>query len=176
VVAHFHTTLISSVFFGGFAGLYFWFPKMFGRMMNEALGKIHFWLTFIFFNAIFGPMHLVGLGGMMRRIANPTQYDFLKPIEPLNVFITLAAILLILSQITFVINFLWSLNAGKVATANPWEANTLEWSTTSPPPHDNFTITPTVYRGPYEYSSPEAAEDWLPQDRELIKSSKAAGS
>jgi cytochrome c oxidase subunit 1 len=71
---------------------------------------------------------------------------------------------------------LWSLNAGKVATANPWEANTLEWSTTSPPPHDNFTITPTVYRGPYEYSSPEAAEDWLPQDRELIKSSKAAGS
>lgn len=104
VVAHFHYTLIAKVFFAAFAGIYFWFPKMFGRMMNEALGKIHFWLTFIFFNAVFGPMHLVGLGGMMRRIANPTQYDFLKPIEPLNVFITLAAILLILSQITFVIN------------------------------------------------------------------------
>jgi cytochrome c oxidase subunit I len=78
-----------------------------------------------------------------------------------------------LSQITFVINFFWSLVAGKVAPANPWEANTLEWSTTSPPPHENFAVTPTVYRGPYEYSSPEAAADWLPQDRELIQSSKA---
>src|SRR5574341_1771564 len=121
VVAHFHYTLISNVFFGGFAGLYYWFPKMFGRMMNETLGKIHFWLTFIFFNLIFGPMHLVGVGGMMRRIANPTQYDFLKPIEPLNIFITLMAILLILSQITIVVNFFWSLFAGRVAAANPWQ-------------------------------------------------------
>ena len=133
VVAHFHYTLISNVFFAGFGALYFWFPKMFGRMMNETLGKIHFWLTFAFFNLIFGPMHLVGLGGMMRRIANPTQYDFLKPVEPLNIFITLMAILLICSQIVFAINFFWSLFAGKVAPANPWQANTLEWSTSSPP-------------------------------------------
>lgn len=176
VVAHFHYTLISNVFFAAFAGIYFWFPKMFGRMMNEALGKIHFWLTFIFFNAIFGPMHLVGLGGMMRRIANPTQYDFLKPIEPLNVFITVAAILLILSQIIFVINFFSSLLAGKTATANPWQANTLEWSTSSPPPHENFATIPTVYRGPYEYSLPDFSEDWLPQNRDIAKPSKLAVS
>jgi cytochrome c oxidase subunit 1 len=167
VVAHFHTTLISSVFFGGFAGLYFWFPKMFGRMMNETLGKIHFWLTFICFNAVFVPMHLVGLGGMMRRIANPMQYQFLKHLEPLNQFITLAAILLLLSQLFFVINYFWSLARGKVAANNPWQANTLEWSTTSPPPHENFAAAPVVYRGPYEYSSADSGDDWLPQDRPL---------
>ncbi len=174
VVAHFHYTLFSVVFFGGFAGIYFWFPKMFGRMMNEALGKIHFWLTFIFFNSVFIPMHLVGLRGMMRRIANPMQYEFLKPLEPLNQFITFSAILLLLSQLFFVINFFMSLVRGKAAERNPWQANTLEWTTTSPPPHENFTITPTVYRGPYEYSSPESAEDWLPQDRPLT-APRAAG-
>ena len=174
VVAHFHYTLISNVFFAGFAGLYYWFPKMFGRMMNEALGKIHFWLTFIFFNAVFGPMHLVGVGGMMRRISNPTQYDFLKPVEPLNMFITLMAILLLVSQLAFVINFLWSLLAGKVATANPWRSNTLEWTTSSPPPHENFAATPVVHRGAYEYSVPHAQDDWLPQDFDSDKASKAA--
>jgi cytochrome c oxidase subunit I len=167
VVAHFHYTLFSVVFFGSFAGLYFWFPKMFGRMMNEALGKIHFWLTFIFFNAVFIPMHLVGLRGMMRRIANPMQYEFLKPLEPLNQFITISAILLLLSQFFFVINFFMSLMRGKAAERNPWQANTLEWTTTSPPPHENFSTTPTVYRGPYEFSLPDTAEDWLPQDRPL---------
>jgi len=173
VVAHFHYTLFSAVFFGGFAGIYFWFPKMFGRMMNEALGKIHFWFTFVFFNAVFIPMHLVGLRGMMRRIANPMQYEFLKPLEPLNMFITLAAILLLLSQVTFVVNFFWSLARGKVAGRNPWQANTLEWTTDSPPPHGNFAEVPSVYRGPYEYSSPESAEDWLPQDRPLTTSRAA---
>jgi len=167
VVAHFHYTLFSVVFFGSFAGIYFWFPKMFGRMMNEALGKIHFWLTFIFFNSVFIPMHLVGLRGMMRRIANPMQYEFLKPLEPLNQFITLSAIVLLLSQFFFVINFFMSLVRGKAAERNPWQANTLEWTTTSPPPHENFSTTPTVYRGPYEYSSPDSAEDWQPQDRPL---------
>jgi len=174
VVAHFHYTLFSAVFFGGFAGLYFWFPKMFGRMMNEALGKIHFWLTFIFFNSVFIPMHLVGLRGMMRRIANPMQYEFLKPLEPLNQFITLSAILLLLSQFFFVINFFMSLARGKAAERNPWQANTLEWTTDSPPPHGNFAEVPSVYRGPYEYSSPESAEDWLPQDRPLSAPRAAA--
>ena len=173
VVAHFHYTLFSAVFFGGFAGIYFWFPKMFGRMMNETLGKIHFWLTFIFFNAVFIPMHLVGLSGMMRRISDPMQYEFLKPLAPLNMFITLAAILLLLSQVTFVVNFFWSLARGKVADRNPWQANTLEWTTDSPPPHGNFAEVPSVYRGPYEYSSPESAEDWLPQDRPLTTSRAA---
>ncbi len=167
VVAHFHYTLFSSVFFAGFAGLYFWFPKMFGRMMNETLGKLHFGLTFIFFNAVFIPMHFVGLKGMMRRIANPTQYPFLEPVHSLNIFITVAAILLLLSQLLFVINFFWSLKAGKKAGRNPWQANTLEWVASSPPPHDNFERVPAVYRAPYEYSSPEAAADWLPQNQPL---------
>jgi cytochrome c oxidase subunit 1 len=164
VVAHFHYTLFSNVFFGGFAGIYFWFPKMFGRMMNETLGKIHFWLTFIFFNGVFIPMHLVGLGGMMRRISNPMQYEFLKPIEPLNMFITLMAILLILTQLVFVVNFFWSMMRGQVAEDNPWQANTLEWTTASPPPHANFATAPAVYRWPYDYSLPDAATDWLAQN------------
>jgi cytochrome c oxidase subunit I len=164
VVAHFHYTLFSNVFFGGFAGIYFWFPKMFGRMMNETLGKVHFWLTFILFNAVFIPMHLVGLRGMMRRIANPLQYEFLKPIEPLNMFITLMAILLILSQAVFAINFFWSLARGKVAERNPWQANTLEWTTSSPPPHENFSTRPAVHRWPYDYSLPGSMNDWVPQN------------
>jgi len=173
IVAHFHFTLFSAVFFAGFAGLYFWFPKMFGRMMNETLGKIHFWLTFVFFNAVFIPMHFVGLGGMMRRIANPMQYEFLQPLQPLNILITVAAIVLLLSQLLFVINFFWSLRAGKKAESNPWQANTLEWSTLSPPPHANFEKIPTVYRSPYEYSLPEAPQDWLPQDLPLTSPAAA---
>ncbi|MEE8325852.1 MAG: cbb3-type cytochrome c oxidase subunit I [candidate division NC10 bacterium] len=165
VVSHFHYTLFSAVFFGGFAGIYYWFPKMFGRMMNETLGKIHFWLTFIFFNAVFFPMFFLGAGGMMRRIYNPLQYEFLQSLQPLNVFITYAAIVLFLGQLPFVVNFFWSLWAGKKAEQNPWEANTLEWTTPSPPPHGNFEAIPVVYRGPYEYSLPEVSEDWLPQDR-----------
>jgi cytochrome c oxidase subunit 1 len=168
VVAHFHYTLFSVTFFAVFAGIYFWFPKMFGRMMNETLGKLHFWLTFVFFNAVFVPMFLLGLGGMMRRIANPMQYDFLQPLQPMNVFATIASILLLLGQIPFVINFFWSLVAGEVAERNPWQANTLEWSAPSPPPHGNFEIVPVVYRGPYEYSHPSVPEDWLPQDRPAV--------
>ncbi|OGQ77855.1 MAG: cytochrome c oxidase subunit I [Deltaproteobacteria bacterium RIFCSPLOWO2_12_FULL_60_19] len=167
IVAHFHYTLFSAVFFAGFAGLTYWFPKMFGRMMNEQLGKLHFWLTFVFFNAVFIPMHVVGLGGMMRRISDPTQYEFLRPLQPLNQFITVAAILLLLSQLVFVVNFFRSLICGKVAERNPWQANTLEWRVPSPPPHENFDAIPVVYHGPYEYNSSEAAVDWLPQDRRV---------
>jgi cytochrome c oxidase subunit 1 len=175
VVAHFHYTLFSAIFFGGFAAIYYWYPKMFGRMMHETLGKIHFWMTFVFFNAVFFPMFFLGAGGMMRRIANPLQYDFLKPLQPLNVFITIGAILLFLGQLPFVVNFLWSLWAGEKAASNPWEANTLEWSAPSPPPHDNFEAIPVVYRGPYEYSAPEAPEDWLPQDRPVKAQPATAG-
>jgi cytochrome c oxidase subunit 1 len=173
VVAHFHYTLFSALFFAGFAGLYFWFPKMFGRMMNELLGKLHFWLTFLLFNAIFIPMFFVGAGGMMRRIANPMQYEFLRPLQPINVFITIASILLLLGQLPFVLNFFWSLFAGKVAERNPWHANTLEWSAPSPPPHGNFDTVPVVYRGPYEYSHPSVSEEWLPQDRPTMPTATA---
>ena len=175
VVAHFHYTLFSAIFFGGFAAIYYWYPKMFGRMMHETLGKIHFWMTFVFFNAVFFPMFFLGAGGMMRRIANPLQYEFLRPLQPLNVFITISAIVLLIGQLPFVVNFLWSLWAGEKAASNPWEANTLEWSAPSPPPHNNFEAIPVVYRGPYEYSSPEAPEDWFPQDRPVQARPATAG-
>ena len=165
VVAHFHYTLFPATIFGGFAGLYFWFPKMFGRMMNEMLGKVHFWLTLVFFNAVFLPMFILGMGGHMRRIYDPLQYEFLKPLQPINEFVTIAAILLLVGQIPFVINFFWSIFSGPPAERNPWNANTLEWSAPSPPPHGNFESPPTVYRGPYVFSRPGQDEDWLPQDR-----------
>jgi cytochrome c oxidase subunit 1 len=165
VVAHFHYTLFSAAIFGGFAGLYYWFPKMFGRLMSEVWGKIHFGFTFVFFNLVFGPMFLLGMGGQMRRLYDPTQYDFLKPQQPVNEWITIAAIILLIGQIPFVTNFFWSMFKGKTAGRNPWQANTLEWSAPSPPPHGNFEALPRVYHGAYVYSAPEAEEDWLPQDR-----------
>ena len=168
IVAHIHYVVFGGSVFGIFAGIYYWFPKMFGRMMNETLGKIHFWLTFVAFNCVFFPMHILGVGGMMRRIYNPMQYEFLQPLQPINVFITISAICLGLAQIPFVINFFWSLFAGKQAALNPWQANTLEWSAPSPPPHGNWgEHLPTVYHGPYEYSVPDVAEDYAPQDRPL---------
>jgi cytochrome c oxidase subunit 1 len=164
VVAHFHYTLISVTLFAAFAGLYFWFPKMFGRMLNRPLGWIHFIGTFVFFHATFIPMHFVGIAGMMRRISETAKYEFLEPVEPLNRWITITAILLLLSQLALVFNFFLSLFAGKKAADNPWEANTLEWSTSSPPPHENWEgAVPEVRRGPYEYSPPGADTDWVPQ-------------
>jgi cytochrome c oxidase subunit 1 len=163
VVAHFHYTLFPAVFFGGFAGFYFWFPKMFGRMMNEPLGKIHFWLTLISFNCVFIPMFLAGAAGNVRRVYTPFEYDLFKGLLPLHVFATYASMVLIFGQLLFVVNFFWSMFAGKRAGDNPWRANTLEWGTSSPPPHGNFEHVPTVYRDPYEYSAPGVAEDWLPQ-------------
>jgi cytochrome c oxidase subunit 1 len=166
IVAHIHY-VVAGIIFGIFAGIYFWFPKMFGRMMSETLGKIHFFLTFVFFNMTFFPMHFLGVGGHMRRIYNPLHYEFLQPLQNINVFITISAFLLGTAQIFFIINFIWSLFAGKRAPDNPWQANTLEWDAPSPPPHGNFLTQPVVYRGPYEYSSPEVEEDWLPQSRRL---------
>jgi cytochrome c oxidase subunit I len=166
IVAHFHY-VVAGIIFALFAAVYFWFPKMFGRMMNEPLGKIHFVLTYIFFNLTFFPMHILGVGGHMRRIYNPTQYDFLQPLQGINHFITVSAFLLGLSQLPFIVNFIASLVKGRRAERNPWLANSLEWSAASPPPHGNYETPPVVYRGAYEYSSPEVTEDWLPQNRPL---------
>ena len=165
VVAHFHYTLISAVFFGGFTAMYYWFPKLFGRMMNETWGKIHFALTMIFFNLVFIPLFKAGLGGEMRRLYNPFEYDFLKPHQGLHQFATIAAILLMVAQIPFLVNFFWSMFKGKIADRNPWQANTLEWAAPSPPPHGNFETMPSVYHGPYVYSAPEMKEDWQPQNQ-----------
>src|SRR5881296_1446748 len=164
IVAHIHYVVFGGSIFGAFAAIYYWFPKMFGRMTNGLLGHLHFWPTFVFFNLSFFPMHIIGVGGQMRRIYNPTQYEFLQHQQHWNVLITYSALALGISQIPFVVNFFWSLFAGTRAPLNPWNANTLEWTAQSPPPHLNWGPTlPTVYRGPYEYSSPESKEDFLPQ-------------
>jgi cytochrome c oxidase subunit 1 len=174
IVAHIHYVVFGGSIFGAFAAIYYWYPKMFGRLMNETLGKIHFAGTLLFFNWTFFPMHILGVGGHMRRIYNPTQYDFLKPLQPMNEFITIGALLLGASQLLFIINFFWSMFAGRTAGKNPWQANTLEWEAPSPPGHGNFPgPLPTVYRGPYEYSSPLVSEDWLPQARRLEGQSAA---
>ena len=168
IVAHIHYVVFGGSIMGIFAGIYYWFPKMYGRMMNETLGKIHWFFTLIFFNGTFFPMHIIGVGGHMRRIYDPTQYEFLRPLQHWNVFMTWCALLLGASQLIFAANFLWSLFAGPKADKNPWQANTLEWEAPTPPPHGNFPgPLPTVYRGPYEYSSPLVKEDYLPQARRL---------
>jgi len=164
IVAHIHYVLFGGSLFAVFGGITYWFPKMFGRMMNEKLGKIHFWITFVAFNCTFFPMHILGMGGHMRRIYNPQQYDFLKPLEPINMFISISAFVLGAAQFLLLANMIWSYFKGEKATENPWHANTLEWSAPSPPGHGNWPgAIPVVYRGPYEYSSPESAEDYLPQ-------------
>jgi len=165
IVAHLHYVLFGGSLFGIFAALTYWFPKMFGKMMNETLGRIHWALTFVFFNLVFFPMHYLGMQGHMRRIYDPTQYEFLKPLQPVNEFITISALLLGVSQLLFVVNFVWGLARARTGERNPWRANTLEWTTTSPAPHGNWDVIPTVYRGPYEYSVPGVSEDYLPQDK-----------
>lgn len=166
VVAHIHYVLFGGSLFGIFAAILYWFPKMFGRMPNETLARLHFGLTYLAFQATFFPMHLLGLGGHMRPIYNPLQYDLLRPLQPIQVFITVSAICLTLAQMPFVVNVCWSLWGGKRAGANPWRANTLEWVAPSPPPHGNWgDALPRVYRGPYEFSAPDADEDYLPQAR-----------
>ena len=151
VVAHFHFVMAVASLFGVFAGTYFWFPKMTGRMMNEALGKWHFWLTFIGVYAIFMPMHYLGLAGNVRRYSAFVD-DYLIPLIPVHKFITVAALLTGAAQFIFLFNLIWSRFKGPIASENPWEATSLEWSTTSPPPFDNFGGKHmVVYNGPNEY-------------------------
>jgi cytochrome c oxidase subunit 1 len=164
VVAHIHYVLFGGSLFGIFGAITYWFPKMFGRMMNSTLGKIHFWLSFIFFNLVFFPMHGLGTAGMPRRYYDTTQYEYLRPYQDTNIFISICAFILFSAQLIFAFNFFWSLFKGQKATANPWHANSLEWQAPSPPPHGNWGgVIPLVYRGPYEYSSPESDRDFLPQ-------------
>jgi len=165
VVAHFHLIMGVAAIFGMFAGMYFWFPKMFGRFLHEGIGKVHFWFTFVGVYAIFMPMHFLGLAGHPRRYFDTTAVAFLGPLQPVHVFISIAAFITITAQFLFLFNFFWSLKAGKEAKEeNPWHATTLEWSIPSPPPHDNFGgVEPVVYHGPYEFSVPGAADDYIPQ-------------
>jgi cytochrome c oxidase subunit 1 len=166
VVAHFHYALIPPVFFAFFAAFYFWFPKMFGRMMNEPLGQIHFWLTFLFVNLTFLPMFKLGFLGHQRRIADPRFFEYLRnpEVQDLHWLATVGVIGLLAGQIFFFVNLALSLVRGRRADVNPWRANTLEWTAPSPPPHGNFIEPPAVHRGPYEYSVPGRETDWLPQN------------
>jgi cytochrome c oxidase subunit I len=164
VVAHFHIIMGVAAIFGIFAGIYFWFPKMFGRMMSERLGRIHFWFTVVGVYAIFMPMHFLGIEGHPRRYAQLTEFQYLQHLQPLHLFISIAAFITIGAQLIFLWNFFRSMRSGARAGENPWEATSLEWAVPSPPPHDNFgAMDPVVHHGPYEYSVPGAAKDYIMQ-------------
>lgn len=164
VVAHLHYLLFASSILGVMGAIYFWYPKMFGRMMNESLGKVHFSLTFVLLNGTFFPMFL--LSRMPRRMADPYIVDGLADLLPLNQFMTVCAIGMGLVQILFLLNFVGCMFWGAPAGRNPWLANTLEWTVSSPPPPCNFDVQPTVGRGPYEYSHPGVEADFFPQTDE----------
>jgi len=164
VVAHFHLVMGSASIFGMLCGVYHWYPKMFGRMMNEKLGYLHFWLTFVGAYFVFFPMHFMGIDGVPRRYYAFTEFPFMEKWISVNVFITWSAIIAGLGQIAFIWNFFASMRYGKVATQNPWGANTLEWTTPVKHIHGNWPgEIPTVYRWPYDYSKPGHHEDFIPQ-------------
>ncbi len=167
VVAHFHLIMAMAGLFAVFAATYFWFPKMFGRMMNERLGKLHFWITLFGSYAIFMPMHLLGIAGHPRRYSDLTGVQYVAAMAPLQKFITLAAIVTIVGQTVFLVNLFWSMLRGTAAEANPWNCTTLEWTLPSPAPSQGFGgHQPAVAHGPYEYSIPGAERNLGNQDLE----------
>jgi cytochrome c oxidase subunit 1 len=176
IIAHFHYIVAPGTIFALFAGIYYWYPKITGRMMNETLGKIHFWTSLLFMNLVFQPMFAQGMSGMLRRMAdgganyslakNPSLIGGLSAANMnLHHYILWAAVCLAIAQLFFIINFFWSMNHGqRVTSDNPWQATTLEWQTPTPPPHGNFAHAPQVHRGPYEYSVPGQPSDFTPQN------------
>ncbi|MEA2601518.1 MAG: cytochrome c oxidase subunit [Acidobacteriota bacterium] len=166
VIGHFHYVVAPGTIFAMFAGIYYWFPKITGRMMSSKLGQLHFWPSFLFINGIFMPMFIQGLAGVQRRLYDGgASYSHAQPVLHWNVFMSISAWCLALSQIPFIINLFWSIRKGQKVGANPWEATTLEWAAAPSPPiaHGNFPEVPTVVRGPYDYSLPGASQDFVPQ-------------
>lgn len=165
VIAHFHYVVAPGTIFALFAGVYYWYPKLTGRKMNEFLGKIHFWGSLIFINGLFFPMFLQGMAGVHRRWydGGVTYEQLIAPVIHWNKFMTMSAMLLALAQLPFIWNFFTSLFIGERADRNPWQSTTLEWDTPTPPPHGNFDKPVEVFRGPYEYSVPGAETDFTPQ-------------
>jgi cytochrome c oxidase subunit 1 len=181
VIAHFHYIVAPGTIFAVFAGIYFWFPKATGRRMNEFWGKVHFWPSLICMNIIFLPMFLQGMLGMHRRWYDGGQGWALSGEKvwgltgfQWNAPISIAAWVMGLAQIPFIINFFWSMKRGQKVDDNPWQATTLEWTAPSPPPHGNFATTPSVYRGPYEYSLPGREADFTMQTEPLTDSDRKA--
>ena len=165
VVAHFHLVMGISALYGLFAGVYHWFPKMFGRMMNKNLGYVHFWVTAVASYGVFFPMHFVGMAGVPRRYYENTAFPMFDELTNLQVLITVFAIIAALVQLVFVYNFISSIYFGKKATQNPWSSNTLEWTTPVIAGHGNWPgEIPAVYRWPYDYSKPGAEQDFIPQN------------
>jgi cytochrome c oxidase subunit 1 len=170
VVGHFHYTMAASVLLAGFAGIYFWMPKMFGVLMNEFWGKVHFWLSFLGLNGVFMGMMLAGYGGMHRRLYDPFVYEFLQKLIPVNTFITYSSLLMGGAQVIFVINFIYSIVKNKKVEDNPWEVGTLEWTIPSPAPHYNFKEIPVVKCGPHELGNPALKDrDFQYQTEELVR-------
>ena len=167
VIGHFHYVVAPGTIFAFFAGIYYWYPKATGRKMNEALGKVHFWLSMLFMNGVFLPMFWIGLAGVSRRLYDAgVTYGFDPEIFRLTALSSWSAWGLGLSQVFFFVNFFWSLRHGEVADRNPWQATTVEWQAPSPPPHGNFDHAPTIYRDPYDYSPAGYARDFIPQTQE----------
>jgi len=176
VIGHFHYVVAPGILFGLFAGIYYWYPKMFGRFMNRTLGHLHFWPSLIFINLVFFPMLIQGMAGFHRRWYNGGD-SYMVPEGSENVFgntvrewinlnelMSVSVFMLALAQVPFIINLFTAWKTGKkVESDNPWDATTLEWATPTPPGHGNFTFDVAVYRGPYEYSRPDCEEDFYPQ-------------
>jgi len=188
VIGHFHYVVAPGTIFALFAGIYHWYPKITGRIMNDFLGKLHFWPSLVGMNLIFAPMFVQGMGGFHRRWYDGGKYfeqtssasnwiteltsnvfgifgmDVPNNLLGLNVLMTVGAAILALGQVPFILNVFLSIKGGKKANSdNPWHCTTLEWATPTPPPHGNFTFEPIVTRGPYEYSVPGCSQDYLPQ-------------
>jgi len=164
VIGHFHYVVAPGTIFALFAGVYYWFPKATGRLMNETLGKLHFWLSMLFMNVVFMPFFIVGLAGVSRRLYDGgATYAHSQHVMQWNEVSSMGAWALGLAQLPFIVNFFWSAFKGAPCGANPWDATTLEWAAPSPPPHGNFTTPPRAYRDPYDYSVPGAPRDFSPQ-------------
>ena len=168
VVAHFHYTFFPIAIIGTMAGVTFWFPKMFGRMMNEFWGNVHFWGTIIPFNGIFIPLFILGAAGEHRRIFDYKNFPELQApwMQDMRILATVSLLIMLAFQFVFLVNFIVSMIRGPKAEKNPWKANTLEWTADSPPPHGNWPELPNCYRGPYEYSYPGRALDYWPQNEQ----------
>ena len=183
VIAHFHYVVAPGTIFALFAGIYYWFPKMTGRKMNEFWGRVHFWSSFIFMNVVFQPMFAQGMAGMLRRMSNgganysaavnsQNGLDVIGGLSPfimsLNTWVLWGVVSLGIAQIPFIVNLFWSIKHGEKVGQNPWQSTTLEWQAPTPPPHGNFAEPPRIYRGPYEYSVPGHDTDFTPQNEPEI--------
>jgi cytochrome c oxidase subunit 1 len=173
VVAHFHLVMGISALYGLFAGVYHWFPKMFGRMMNKSLGYVHFWITAIGAYGVFFPMHFIGMAGLPRRYYTNTNFPYFDDLANINVVITIFALMTGAAQLIFLYNFISSMFYGKKTEQNPWRSNTLEWTAPIKHIHGNWPgKIPHVHRWPYDYSKPGSKEDFIPQNIPLKKGEK----